>query len=266
MSSILKALKKLEDEKTAKQGQRVDITKDIFGASRQPAAPSRWPLFTAGGVGFIAIAAGAYFFMARPTTTTTTPPPAPVALGRPTPAAEKISEIPVPTEPTPGAKTVVPDPVPSPIQTKSVTKPPVQPSAISTAPHNAIKPKVPSPTPAQPPVKLAKPATQPAHAPQSISTNRPAVTAPRLTPQQGKTAPSSGSAASLMAPAQAPPVAVSGIAYNTSPAERLAMINGSPVAEGKSVNGVKVEEILPDRVRFSYGAKSFEVPVGRSNQ
>ncbi len=39
MSSILKALKKLEEEKNAKQGQRVDITKDIFGMA-QPPPPS----------------------------------------------------------------------------------------------------------------------------------------------------------------------------------------------------------------------------------
>jgi len=69
-----------------------------------------------------------------------------------------------------------------------------------------------------------------------------------------------------MAPAQTPTVTVSGIAYNTTPADRLAVINGVPVGEGKSISGVKVEEILPDKVRFSQGQKTFEVPVGRSNQ
>ena len=69
-----------------------------------------------------------------------------------------------------------------------------------------------------------------------------------------------------MTPAQTPKVTVSGIAYNTTPADRLAVINGVPMGEGKTVSGVKVEEILPDKVRFSLGQKSFEVPVGRSNQ
>lgn len=69
-----------------------------------------------------------------------------------------------------------------------------------------------------------------------------------------------------MAPPPAPQVTVSGIAYSTTPADRLAVVNGVPVVEGKSVSGVKVEEIMPDKVRFSQGQKSFEVPVGRSNQ
>ena len=61
-------------------------------------------------------------------------------------------------------------------------------------------------------------------------------------------------------------ISVSGIAYNSAPAERMAIINGVPVPEGKSVSGVKVEEIMPDKVRFSNGQKSFEVLLGRSNQ
>ena len=63
-----------------------------------------------------------------------------------------------------------------------------------------------------------------------------------------------------------PKITVSGIAYNKDAADRLAVINGVPVGEGKSVSGVKVEEIMPDKVRFSLGQKIFEVPVGRSNQ
>ena len=71
----------------------------------------------------------------------------------------------------------------------------------------------------------------------------------------------------VAAPPPPPPrITVSGIAYNKEPADRLAVINGVPVGEGKAINGVTVEEIQPDRVRFSQGQKSFEVPLGRSSQ
>jgi hypothetical protein len=34
---------------------------------------------------------------------------------------------------------------------------------------------------------------------------------------------------------------------------------------GAVIEGAKVEEIGKDRIRFSYGGESFEVPLGNSN-
>jgi general secretion pathway protein B len=60
-------------------------------------------------------------------------------------------------------------------------------------------------------------------------------------------------------PADAPPLAVTGIAFNSDPESRMAVVNGLPVMPGTIIEGVKVEEILPDRVRFSGGGSVFEI-------
>jgi general secretion pathway protein B len=44
----------------------------------------------------------------------------------------------------------------------------------------------------------------------------------------------------------------------------MAMVNGSPVKAGSVIDGARVEEILPDRVRFSFQHRNFEVSVGGS--
>jgi len=256
MSSILKALKKLEDEKAAKQGQRVDITRDIFGAAQQPTTGIRWPLIAAGAAGIVALGAVAYLFVTKPGTRPTPPPVSTetrksASVPYPAPAVEPRPAVPqVPQE----TRTAPPKPAPP----RAV--PPTAPKAV------ASRPKTPAPSRARPAqVTTAPRATVPSTTP-VISANHPAITTPHLTPQQGKPSPPTGTSSSVMAPAQTPTVTVSGIAYNTTPADRLAVINGVPVGEGKSISGVKVEEILPDKVRFSQGQKTFEVPVGRSNQ
>lgn len=257
MSSILKALKKLEEEKAAKRGQRVDITKDIFGSAQQPVTGTRWPLITAGAAGTVALGVVAYLFIAKPGPTLT-PPPAPAEtrisapIPSPAPTGEALTTVSrLPQE----ARPVLPKPAPS--------------RSVPNSPPKSVTAKATAPVPAatRPAKATASPkATAPSPIP-VISANHPTVTAPRLTPQQGKPLPPAGSSApSVMAPPPAPQVTVSGIAYSTTPADRLAVVNGVPVVEGKSVSGVKVEEIMPDKVRFSQGQKSFEVPVGRSNQ
>jgi general secretion pathway protein B len=62
----------------------------------------------------------------------------------------------------------------------------------------------------------------------------------------------------------APLFTVAGIGWRDDPASRMAMVNGSPVRVGSVVDGARVEEIFPDRVRFSYQQRSFEVQLGKS--
>jgi hypothetical protein len=287
MSSILKALKKLEEEKAARQGQRVDITKDIFGSAQQPAARSPWPVIAAGAAGVVVLGVVAYLFMARP-------------------GSRQIPPVPVPAENRQTATAPAPSPSPLPVQ-------PSQAPPLPTEPASGMTPAAAAPAtvmvaPAAPPKAAAvKPmqreagtvkaptrslATQkavtqasaitggaaknkgtkapaaipsPAQAIPVISANHPVISAPPATQQQARptappTAPTAPASASL------PTITVSGIAYNKDAADRLAVINGVPVGEGKTVSGAKVEEIMPDKVRFSLGQKTFEVPVGRSNQ
>jgi general secretion pathway protein B len=60
--------------------------------------------------------------------------------------------------------------------------------------------------------------------------------------------------------------AVSGIAWNKDSADRLAIVNGQPLTTGSAIAGALVEEILPDRVRFSQEGKTFEVHLGNAGK
>jgi general secretion pathway protein B len=71
-------------------------------------------------------------------------------------------------------------------------------------------------------------------------------------------------ALSLPAAQPGPPVLkVTGIGWQKGNADRLAIVNGRAVSEGAVVEGARVEEIFPDRVRFSFNDKTFEIPLGK---
>jgi general secretion pathway protein B len=57
-------------------------------------------------------------------------------------------------------------------------------------------------------------------------------------------------------------LSVGGIAWQESSSLRLAVVNGISVNEGSAVEGARVDEILPDRVRFSFRNEHFELPLG----
>lgn len=57
---------------------------------------------------------------------------------------------------------------------------------------------------------------------------------------------------------------VSGIAWQKESASRLAVVNGTAVTQGGVVDGARVEEILPDRVRLTLDNRSFEVLLGKT--
>jgi general secretion pathway protein B len=60
---------------------------------------------------------------------------------------------------------------------------------------------------------------------------------------------------------EAPPLSltVSGIAWQKENINRMAVVNSTPVREGGMVEGARVKQILPDRVRFSLNGKEFDV-------
>jgi general secretion pathway protein B len=64
--------------------------------------------------------------------------------------------------------------------------------------------------------------------------------------------------------AAAPPsLKLSGIIWQEEPSERRAMINGTIATEGSIIEGVKVVEIYPTRVRFSHNGRPFEISLGQ---
>jgi Type II secretion system protein B len=60
-----------------------------------------------------------------------------------------------------------------------------------------------------------------------------------------------------------PGLKINGIALQDDPAESVAVINGALLKRGMTVEGVQVEEILQDRVRFSGNGGTFEVHLSR---
>jgi general secretion pathway protein B len=59
-----------------------------------------------------------------------------------------------------------------------------------------------------------------------------------------------------------PSLRVSGIAWDRGGSERFAVVNGTSVSEGMKVGGAVVERIFEDKVRFSFENRTFDVAVG----
>jgi type II secretory pathway component PulC len=75
--------------------------------------------------------------------------------------------------------------------------------------------------------------------------------------------PSIQPASPLPAPVR-PVLKVLGIAYQDG-AESAAVINGVTVTKGSVIEGVRVDEIQKDHVRFSSGGEKFEVFLDKSD-
>ena len=63
-----------------------------------------------------------------------------------------------------------------------------------------------------------------------------------------------------------PALKVNGIAFQDESADRVAIVNGISVSSGSMIEGAKVEDIQKDRVMFSYGGEKFDVALGKSNR
>jgi general secretion pathway protein B len=58
-----------------------------------------------------------------------------------------------------------------------------------------------------------------------------------------------------------PSLKISAIIWYEEPSKRLAMINGNLTSEGSFIEGAKVEEIFPNRVRLSFNGQPFEISI-----
>jgi general secretion pathway protein B len=213
MSSILKALQKLEREREVRQGKPANIHKGILREDRRLRKGKAWSLFLPISVTALAAALLTYVVTGKNTGSS------PVA-----PASKPISTAPEAARPVPSSSVPTGNRVVTPVIRQS------PPPVIETA----------SGQKQQSDRQIQQAATP-------VPQHQPAVAAPQ--------------------PVAPPPQAklnVSGIGWREEPASRIAVINGSPVGEGALIDGAKVEEIFPDRVRFSAGKKLFDVPVGTS--
>jgi len=222
MSSILKALKKLEEEKARQKGAQVDLVQNILRGEQRPGETSVWRLpvlvlvllLAGGAVGVLAVS-----WLGRSSLPLDPEPVAsPAAVQSPTPT-ETVSVVVLPPAPAPQAGVSAPEP-----------------------------PEVKRPAAADTVV--------PASVPETSRLSR--VTE---TPKAGQSSDPAPAEEPKPAPATEEVLVVSGIVYQDDPDGRIAVVNDLPVMQGTPVAGAVVEEILSDRVRFSKDGESFEVQL-----
>jgi general secretion pathway protein B len=223
MSSILEALKKLEEEKAARRGVTGNIAGKVTASSRRPRQRAAWHV----PAGMAAIAVGAvlatYTLMGGFSTR-----PAGTASGVKSDTTVQTPGLPVPL-------TTSPDGSPG------------------RAPQSERPDSSPQPRPGIPPAAAAGPVL-PVHIP------TPKHAFPPEPPRQ-KTGEETAPAPQPPAAEQPPAISVSGIAWQKDSASRMAVLNGSSVTEGAIVAGARVMEILPDRVRLSFKGNDFEIQL-----
>lgn len=231
MSSILKALQKLEQEKTTRPDRSVDVAKGIVAGGRGPARRPVWQV-PAGMAGVAVLAVLVTYtlmggFDSRQPTVS--PPPAPASSSPAQPA------VPVTSLPTTA----------------------IQEQGIPAAPLPSTLESIAAVTPARSAIPTAAPRqTAPAQPAAALTAAQPEPVEPAQKAAPPHTAEGS----------QLPAISVSGIAWQKDNSARLAVVNGASVAEGNTVEGARVDEIFPDRVRFSYRKESFEVSLGKGTR
>ena len=219
MSSILEALKKLEDEKAGHRSGTGNIAAKVAKPGRRPGQRPRW--FLPAGMAFVAVAAAlfTYILMGGFSTRTNSVQP---AQQTPTRQPQQLQQ-----------------------------------------PHQAAAPAVaPAPPPVSPPVTVRNRALHPSPS-SPVARPAPVMVAPPPQPVEPPKVEKPAAPSPPAAEPGPPALKVDGIAWQKGNAERLAIVNGRAVSEGAVVEGARVEEIFPDRVRFSINDKTFEVPMGK---
>lgn len=224
MSSILKALKKVEADNASRRPDELRIDSEILRTENHSRFSSTAILLAS--LLFMAFGAGGtYLYMKR-------------------------GKAPEHTGSTAGVVTVQkPLPTSAPPETPAEQLPPaivVVPAKQQLSPERAKGEQ----TPASRQMKsIPDVARQPA-----------AVTRPASDQQRGTLLPAPANSSAV------PQIRVNGIAIQDDSSESVAMINGEPVLRGGIINGVTVEEIYKNRVKFNYNGTIFDVSLGQSNK
>lgn len=229
MSSILKALRKLEEEKARHRQGSPDISRDILSDGFRRKRASAWVLTC--GIFLVAMILGLLGYLSVVDTGLENSPYDLVAgmfrsaeetlsSQSPSSAAGNVTELPQPAAEPAGSST------PAVKATPGTSEPP----AVSV-------PKVVASSP-------------PARSVRALAEPRPR--SPAAEPLKSPSIP------------VRPEFKLSGIAFQENPDSRMAILNGLPVMTGTMIGGARVEEILRDRVRLSFRGQRFEVQLGEN--
>lgn len=232
MSSILKALKKLEDEKSIRKPDSLKIDAEILrGDASRRFSPVGTSLLAA--LLFVCGGSATYVFM-KPGTGNVAGLNAPASAVTPAvPSSSAIAVAPVAEKPQ---------------QLNLQVESSKSDKTISVKLDN------------NPPYSVAPP-KMPAKA-QSVQS----IKKPEASLNNVPTKKASAAAIQPTAPVMTPSLKVNGIAYQNESADRVAIVNGVSVSNGSMIEGARVEDIQKERVRFSYGGEKFDVTLGKSNR
>jgi len=231
MSSILKALKQLEEEKTLhEEAAGINVSREILRP--QPANRKTVLWLSIAGIAAVTLIAMLTLLLLTKTTQQQETKNAPAAAVPPKEAA---------LPPAAGAV---------------ITTPPVGSGgrAVTTL----------TPLPEKQDHQQPGPALLPPSLPAAAGKNTTEMPASHLTVPVTMQTESGRKPLPPRAPEQTDTsLTLSGIAWNKDSSDRLAIINGQPTATGAIVNGVVVEEIMPDRVKVNSAGRSFEIFLGK---
>jgi general secretion pathway protein B len=221
MSVILDVLKKLDREKSSRRSAAANIALEILKPD-PPRSQKRNPLYFA-TVGLTALAAAAITYALMGS-----------GLMNPPTTSQEIATTPrdpvsLPKSSLPPAKSP-----PAPSQRVAPDPPPLESGRDAREGISRVPPEV------RTPAENKIPAISPVE--------KEAVPAP---PQK---APDT----SVITP---PSLKISAIIWYEDPSKRFAMINDTMTHEGSVIEEVMVEEIYPNRVRFSHNGRHFEISV-----
>ena len=225
MSSILKALKKLEHEKSVHKPYAYRIDTEIL----QGDSTSRRSYSASASLAAVALfmcgVGATYLYMKHAKT----------------PATVQTSQAPI-TE----------------VRNEPSTGIPLLPAPNKTAAEPKLRPSV---KPISDPEK-SRPSPRPVEKKQSPGV-KPAETGPQALTPEPKPVPLPVPVAPVVAPVR-PALKVNGIAFQDG-ADSVAVVNGTTVSKGSVIEGARVDEIQKDRVRFSRGGETFSIILDKSN-
>jgi general secretion pathway protein B len=229
MSSILKALKKLEEEKSLQKSEKeVNISRDILTHQSDRKSSVNW-LWLLGISATVVITILTFALFRKSTTVDEVKSPRlPVMSRLSTSQSAPPAAFPPPLAVDGKKAAVAPAPVTVLNQgsSRSFLSPGKEPRTLTELPNSPV-------------VTTELPKTE---------------LAPRNVP-------------SLRAPLpDDTTLTLSGIAWNKDSSDRLAIINGQPTVTGATVNGAVVEEILQDKVRMNLSGRTFELFLGRQTK
>lgn len=243
MSSILKALKKLEQEKTVRRGENPDIARGILRNAPKGKKRPRWlfPVSVAGAALVASLFTFALMAGFQPANrTAVTVARSQEAVGTPIVPAQGVS---------------------APLTGSSEALSRIEPQSDRVVPKAGRTAKAPVPG------KSQSAGIRPAGSLPEAAWETPSL--PADAPSPPKAQESAGKAGQLTKPSVGhflPNLAVTGIAWQKDSTDRVAVVNGISVSEGVMVEGARVEEIFQDRVRFSFDKQIFDISLGRAGQ